>query len=354
MRTRLYIFIVMLICTISVSASDYRYVAGSGLVTIWDSDDVTSITTGKADALGDFTQLAFYVKNINSANPSYATTNAPSFKLSDNATYYTYFPFHRYVDFNPSAITVQFTNQAQNVNNSPSGLAPHDLCIGRISTTTSTSYTIQYAHTGSVMRITCQAPKTARIASLTLKAQSASIPVVATVNLLTQTASYSDYRSSVTLNLGNVSIRSGETITAYVMLPAIDLSRQQLTVTLTDENGTTYPLTSFKGPKMSAGKLYEVTFTDKARSAVQAKQMAIGTSTLAVEYPTAHLADITTDTSFDGYVYYNDIATEVSSAPTSDNAQRRYSITGTSASPNNKGLVIIRDANGKTKKQLIR
>lgn len=349
MRNKFFTFVALLFASITAFASDYTYVAGEGLVKHWGQDDKASITTGKPNVLGEVMQRAFYVTDIDSNDPSYATINAPSFMLSANATYYSYVPYRWYDNFDPTAVLCNYDNQKQVGNDNAAGLSVNDVCVAKIETTSAAEYDIEYRHVGSVMRITMNAPASACFTQLNMSMEKKVIPHMGSLNLLTQQVEYSNFDNSMSLSLGNVSLVSGEQLIAYLMMPAVDLSDGEILITLTDENAKEYAMTPFTGPNIKPGMLYNVEFVDVD---VVAKHKSPTTSVQSVEFPMAHFADIPVDASFDGRV--NNVSTSMADRSISWKGNMRYAASGMIIGNNESGIVITKDADGKIKKQIIR
>lgn len=350
MLNKFILFAIMLLDAFASVASDYRFVVGKGLVAQWELTDITGITTGVPNSKGKTSQMAYPVVSVNSNDNSFATINAIGYKLSGNSTYYSYFPFRWYDDFNPSAIACRYDGQCQQGNDNSAGLSACDLCISTINTTTPSDFIAEYKHIGSVLRITCPSPADLTMSSVAITAEADVIPSCVSVNLLTQQPAYSEYRNSITMKLDNVVLVQDEPMIFYVMMPSIDLSKQQLTVEFTDSKGDVYSLTPFTGPDMLAGRLYDVVFYDddsKMKDISRSKDSSIQ----SLEYPAVHIADFPIDASFDGYIK-NNISTAVKSINSSVKTQSQYSASGMMLPHSQTGMIITRDANGKVMKQL--
>lgn len=329
-----------LLLPLLLQAASYKFVAGRGLVYQWSVGDKTSVSSGQSGEV----QRAYLVKQVDASDASYARTNATGYMLSSNKTYYSYVPYRWYDDFDARQIQCSYAGQQQKGNDNADGLYSHDLCISSVTTTTASTATMEYSHVGSVIKVSVKADGNWTPTALTIKAKNDCIPLSAMVNLITKQATLSDYTSSMTLSLSDVTLQKDDILTAYVMMPAVDLSEETLTISLTLADGEK-EVAKVYGPKMMAGKLYCIDLTQHQES--MAKSVRGEVTATGVEYPSVHAADIAIDNSYSNYLI--DIPTAIGGAAiTQKRSSRTYTLGGMPAVNSHHGIVI--DDSGKKKK----
>lgn len=336
---------------VMAQASDYRYVAGQGVVCGWSINDRTGMTTGSVNVTGKVQQLCYYVTTVDPVMPQYASTNAIGYALTANSTYYSYYPYKWNSDFNPESIDCNYTEQQQEGNGTLAHLYAKDLSIAKVQTTSSASCDINYQHIGSVLRIVCSAPQAMIPTELLLKTESSVIPATATANLLTQQVEWGGYSDEISIALDGVQLAKGQELVVYLMMPAVDLSAQTLTCTCKLNNGAKLRMATFKGPDMTAGKLYEANLVSSASNCKPMKSLAGHTTATGVEYPTVYAPDFEIDNDYKNYVV--SITTGISNITSQCAAPyAEYSVSGVVSGTCNRGLVIQRMADGTTRKYI--
>lgn len=307
-------------------------------------DDRTSVVTGQSGEV----QRAYLVKQVDASDASYARTNATGYMLSSNKTYYSYVPYRWYDDFDARQIQCSYAGQQQKGNDNADGLYSHDLCISSVTTTTASTATMEYSHVGSVIKVSVKADGNWTPTALTIKAKNDCFPLSAMVNLITKQATLSDYTSSMTLSLSDVTLQKGDILTAYVMMPAVDLSAETLTISLTLSDGEK-EVAKVRGPKMMAGKLYGIDLTQHQES--MAKSVRGEVTATGVEYPSVHTADIAIDNSYTNYLI--EIPTAIGATTARQQVpSRRYSLNGMPVGKGYRGVVIERFKKERFKKNI--
>lgn len=343
MINRLLTFCVSLLMVIQTLASDYCYIDGIGLRYAWSVDYRTSITSGKANS----GQRAFYVTTVNADDNSYATVNAPGYKLSENSTYYCYHPYKWYDDFDATAIKNNYSGQVQIGNDKASGLIKHDLCIGKVSPSDA-GKAIEYSHIGGVIRVKVESLFSGSVSRVVLKTNTSCIPESATVNLLTGEVSYDDYVDEISMEIKDVNLEEGQPIIAYIMMPSVDLSNQSLQLSVEDESGNEYVYPSVYGPNIEPGKLYNIqTVNMTSRKVMSDSKNAQALDTF--EFPTVHTKDIKTDNEYAGIL---DLATIVGSISDKyNNIRDCFDVTGKKAASSH-GVIISINKDGSIVKKI--
>lgn len=337
------------------SAVDYVYrQQEESLGVCWKYDDMCGILTEKN------TEIIHWV--ITSDNASTCTLSAYGWGLAPNAKYYAYYPYSQSYYKEPmTALPISYAAQTQKANNSTAHLAAYDYMTSQ-TVSTSDACHLDFLHLGSVMRVECKMNTDCTLTALTLTAEKEDFVNTATMNATGSAVTPLTYAGVMTLTLDNVSLRNGETLVAYMMLPPADLSGQTLTLTLSSRYGEIYTA-EVKGTQILPGHLYPLamdmpiieeddeddTDTDAADSELYAQSvnptLAAAAQTI-IKTPTAFAPDFTADPlhRFEVIEPTEEESAIVSNEVKRSRTLRAYSINGMKADRSLKGNVIIKKA----------
>ena len=225
-----------------------------------------AITWAEGDVIGVFPREGFqepFVIPADQVGQSSASFDGGYWALKDGKPYNAYYPFNR-ANFTSSemktTIPVSYRGQYQNGTN---------CCVGAYDYTYSdwatsvggSSVSFKFHHLGSFLVLTLPIPATTRYTSLMLRTDDEVIPVEGKFDLTATTPFLIPTLkgSALTMTLNNFNGVSGQNATFYMMVPPVDLSNKNITVTLSA--GSAYCSYSIESKNIAAAKLYKMTGT---------------------------------------------------------------------------------------------
>lgn len=187
------------------------------------------------------------------------SASAFGWNLVPNSKYYAYAPYSQsyLVNKDPmTALPVSYASQSQTENNSMGHLSAYDFMTSK-TTSTNSSCKFDYNHVGSILRIECQLAENKPLSAITISSEGNKLFTEAKMNVTDGKLTPTAYASGISLMLNDMSIEEGEKLVAYMMVPAMDLTDEELTVTLTAADGT-MSKAEMKGTRITAGHLYPI------------------------------------------------------------------------------------------------
>ena len=322
----------------TAAAITYTYHAGEGLTFAWQTDDIVGVTAGIVED-GVTEQLAFFASSRIQDACNDRKLYAVGFVLKPGMQYYAYYPYVWDAAFSASAIPFSYEGQRQRGNGSTAHLASYDIsCASAMSSTSACEFA--FRHLAAVLRIEFTAPCRIDGGTLCLTADAAVLPLGVSLNLYSQTAAITSRSETVTATLEEIGAEKGETVTAYVMLPACDLSANTLHISFASADGARHTLARIKAPDMKGGMLYDISLLDrgKARAGSPQRHATRPYATKAsLRNPLAHAGHITTDPSYT--VSHIDTPTAVSAPTRHAKPSRLFSIDGKEIRSVRKGMI---------------
>lgn len=202
------------------TASNYKYVVGSGVTFGWNHDDNIAVYTPSG------TRILMWATDYDT--DAEASFSAYGFTLAGDVTYKAFFPHTSASGNTPETeLPMTYDGQKQMENRDLTHLAAYDY-MSVTSTATSSLY-FGFHHLGCVARFEITIPRTTTVKALTF--------------------------NGITLELNNLVIYSGQKLTAYMMLPAQNLKGKTVELALTDTNNRVAKM-KLAGCEMLAGKCY--------------------------------------------------------------------------------------------------
>ena len=231
-----------------------------------DPNNNYAITWASGDAIGIFPREGYqepFVIPADQVGKSTASFDGGYWALKEGLTYNAYYPFDK-ANFESAEMKTQIhvTYLGQEQDGTACGIGAYDYTYSDWMTATGGSVKFKFHHIGAFVIFHLEYPATTTYTKLTLSADADVIPTSGTYDLTANEVNFvadSDALSnSISLTLKNCSSTAGETGTFYMMLPPMDLSGSDLTVTLTSSAGTTcsYSIEPFTIVK---AKKYELT-----------------------------------------------------------------------------------------------
>lgn len=238
---------------------------------IFTRTTLTPTSTGIAFSWKDGDQIGVYSESnamlcysfmeVEGTDAKTARFNGGGFDLKADQKYYTIYPYAA-EKTSCSQVPVVFSGQRQLTNNSTDHLGSFDFMAASAIATGPNEAIFNYSHLGAVARIKIAVPIADRYTSLSLSSSSPLFVTEGTVDLTSSAVSILSTKtdSKITLLLGEEGyglevFNSNLYITAYLSLAPVDLSKFDLTLTVTSASGNEYHAV-VGGKKFEAGKAY--------------------------------------------------------------------------------------------------
>lgn len=255
MRKKLHILGLLICYVVMLHANNLAYNGYDKVIATWEFGDKFGIYTSSGS------RIFFGIKEIDSNNKHKAILDGYGWGTVSNSIYYGYYPYNtNYVSHGNvmTALPVSYTSQVQTANNNLDHLASYDYMVAQ-TTTTETEANFTFAHYGSIIRFACYVPATTTFSSLeiTSKADDAIFTTEANMNLTNQTITSTSKSKKATLTLNNITVASGDSLIAYMMMPPTDLSGKSIMLSLNATDGSALQ-TYIAGVNIQAGKVYPV------------------------------------------------------------------------------------------------
>ncbi len=226
---------------------------------IWAEDDVIGIFPREGY------QEPFEIP-VDQVGKATAQFDGGYWALKSGLEYNAYYPFDK-ANFESAEmkeqIPVSYLGQSQN--GTTCGAGAYDYTYSDWTIASGGTVSFSFHHLGAIVIFNVKYPATTTYTKLTLTASSSVIPTTGSYDLTAQAVSFVSSTTSdrIDLSLTNCSGTTGEMGTFYMMLPPMDLSGKEVTLTLTTQAGTTcvYDIDS---PMIVKGKKYEFTGTPKS------------------------------------------------------------------------------------------
>ena len=237
--------------------SSYIVDEEKGFISSWTEGD----TIGIYPIGGD--QVAFPISEGEGSKT--ATFDGGAWALRPSFQYAAYYPFNR-KNYNVSEneLPVTYTGQTQIANNSTEHLAAYDyLAASAVQPNNEGYVNLNMKHLGCFVRFQIPIKVSGTFTKLRISTSDALLTADGTVDLQATTPSITTTKAAsvININLKNITIENGESLTVYAMLAPADLSNQTLSLTLSNSAGNSYYYT-IAGKNMVAGSAYNYTITN--------------------------------------------------------------------------------------------
>lgn len=244
---------------ISVSAEDFEY-DGDSRTMFEITENGAEFSWSENDTIGIFpsTGAQAYFPMISGAGTKIANFTGGGWALKESSRYAAYYPFYGDFYLNQQQIPINYSGQLQIGDASTEHLGKYDLMAAAGMTPEKGNVNFAFKHLGVLVQLKLKLSKAASLRFIVLSTENESFPLEGTINLMNENIKiFPTVKSrTITLGLQNVITKSdGQTITAYMMLPPVDLAGQVVTVTAIDEESNSQAAT-FIGKNFESGKAY--------------------------------------------------------------------------------------------------
>ena len=231
-----------------------------------DPNNNYAITWASGDAIGIFPREGYqepFVIPADQVGKSTASFDGGYWALKESLTYNAYYPFDK-ANFESAEMKTQIpvTYLGQEQDGTACGIGAYDYTYSDWMTATGGSVKFKFHHIGAFVIFNLKYPATTTYTKLTLSADADVIPTSGTYDLTANEVNFvadnDALTNSISLTLKDCLGTAGETGTFYMMLPPMDLSGSEVTVTLTSSAGTTCSF-SIEPFTIVKAKKYELT-----------------------------------------------------------------------------------------------
>lgn len=232
-----------------------------------DPNDFSSITWASGDVIGIFPlegyQEPFEIP-IDQIGKKSASFDGGYWDVKDGLLYNAYYPFDkRNFDSAEMKTRIPVTYIGQKQNGSSCDIGAFDYTYSDWNTAANGSISFDFHHIGAIGVFSLEYPATTTYTKMTLSVDEALIPLNGcydlTANDVSMVPDENSLSTSIDLELTNCSGVAGETGVFYMMLPPMDLSSAEVTLSLTSAAGTACTYSIEKTMNVKKGKLYRRT-----------------------------------------------------------------------------------------------
>ena len=225
------------------------------------------ITWASGDVIGIFPregyQEPFEIPADQVGNKS-ASFDGGYWDVKDGLQYNAYYPFDkRNFDSAEMKTKIPVTYEGQKQNGTSCDIGAFDYTYSDWGTAVDGKIGFDFHHIGAIAAFSLEYPATTTYTQMTLSVDDALIPLEGSYDLTATDVSFvadeSSKAKSITLALENCSGVAGETGVFYMMLPPMDLSNNEVILTLRSSAGTTCTYSINKTLNAKKGKLYRRT-----------------------------------------------------------------------------------------------
>lgn len=260
------LIIIFLLVPVYAFSIDYVYREGYGIVASWSANDAIGVYANNS------TQTRFFINSVDADNPHASSGYGYGINLMNNKQYFAMSPYSAdyYQNDNIStALPLAFSALTQRSNGDVGHLASQDIMVADVMTTSENQATFNFEHTGAILRLAVKVPEDGVFRKAMLSVGQDVFTSTASMNVENKTITPITTAKMVELLLDNISVRKGELLTVYFMLPAVDLSNMEITARFVTSENIAY-VCGFEGFNCKAGRMYNV-----GRTVVESDDMDI-------------------------------------------------------------------------------
>ena len=233
-----------------------------------DPSNNYAITWASGDVIGIFPRKGYqepFSIPEEQVGKSKAEFDGGYWALKDGLEYNAYYPFDK-ANFESAEMKTQIpvTYLGQEQNGTTCSIGSYDYTYSDWNVAEKGVVSFKFHHIGSFLVMSVPLPKTGTYTSVSLNADAKIIPTKGTYDLTATAPEFIADKSSLTtslsLKLNNYNGVGETNAVFYMMMPPVDLSNNNLTVTLTDSDGNSYN-SSLPATKFIKSKLIELTTT---------------------------------------------------------------------------------------------
>lgn len=266
---------------INITGQDFQTEGGTRSTVNINNEGVQFLWSAN-DTVGIFPNTGFQAPFAmdEGAGMQTATFNGGGWALKASSTYAAYYPFNFY-NRDMTKIPVSYSGQAQEGNNSTAHIGSYDFMAASVTTPSNGAVTFDLKHMGCLMMLQTDLDETKTLTKVSLKSEAlgASFTTAGTIDLTAVVPQITATSTSNTLEipLKNFTVATNETSTIYLMLAPVNLTDENLEITLFDEDGA-YIQFNVAGKNFVAGTAYTYQLTEGKRfgSALPAYAVDLG------------------------------------------------------------------------------
>lgn len=250
---------------ISITGQDFLTEGGTRSTVNINNEGVNFLWSAN-DTVGIFPNTGFQAPFAmdEGAGMQTATFNGGGWALKASSTYAAYYPFNFY-NRNMTKIPVSYLGQAQEGNNSTDHIGTYDFMAASVTTPSNGAVAFDLKHMGALVMLQTDLGEAKTLTKVSLKSEALGAPftTAGTINLTEVAPQITATSTSNTLEipLKNFTVATNETSTIYFMMAPVNISNENLEITLFDERGE-YIKFQVEGKEFIAGKAYAYTLTD--------------------------------------------------------------------------------------------
>lgn len=225
------------------------------------------ITWASGDVIGIFPREGYqepFEIPANQIGKENASFDGGYWDVKDGLQYNAYYPFDkRNFDSAEMKMRIPVTYIGQKQNGTSCDIGAFDYTYSDWGTASGGSISFDFHHIGAIAVFSLKYPATTTYTRMTLSVDEALIPLNGHYDLTAEDVKMindeESLSTSISLELENCNGTAGETGVFYMMLPPMDLSNNEVTLTLTSAAGTTCTYSIEKALNVNKGKLYRRT-----------------------------------------------------------------------------------------------
>ena len=251
---------------ISITGQDFQTEGGTRSTVNINNEGVQFLWSAN-DTVGIFPNTGFQAPFAmdEGAGMQTATFNGGGWALKASSTYSAYYPFNFY-NRDMTKIPVSYSGQAQEGNNSTAHIGTYDFMAASVTTPSNGAVTFDLKHMGCLVMLQTDLGEAKTLTKVSLKSEALDAPftTAGTIDLTAVAPQITATSTSNTLEipLKNFTVATNETSTIYLMLAPVNLTDENLEITLFDEDGV-YIKFLIVGKELVAGKAYAYILTDE-------------------------------------------------------------------------------------------
>ncbi len=264
--------------SISITGKDF-ITEGSTRSTVNINNEGVNFLWSANDTVGIFPNTGFQAPFAmdEGTGMQTATFNGGGWALKASSTYAAYYPFNFY-NRDMTKIPVSYLGQAQEGNNSTDHIGTYDFMAASVTTPSNGAVAFDLKHMGCLVMLQTDLGEAKTLTKVSLKCEALDAPftTAGTIDLTAVAPQITATSTSNTLEipLKNFTVATNETSTIYLMLAPVNLTDENLEITLSDEIGE-YIKFQVEGKEFVAGKAYAYTLTDGEKFAKPIPKYAV-------------------------------------------------------------------------------
>ena len=253
---------------ISITGQDFLTEGGTRSTVNINNEGVNFLWSAN-DTVGIFPNTGFQAPFAmdEGAGMQTATFNGGGWALKASSTYTAYYPFNFY-NRDMTKIPVSYSGQTQEGNNSTAHIGTYDFMAASVTTPSNGAVSFDLKHMGCLVMLQTDLGEAKTLTKVSLKSDALDAPftTAGTIDLTAVAPQIEATSTSNTIDipLKNFTVAANETSTIYLMLAPVNLTDENLEITLSDEYGA-FVKFMVDGKELIAGKAYAYILTDEVK-----------------------------------------------------------------------------------------